>query len=121
MFNVLEIRKLFLLIGDLFLLYLSFSFTLFIGYLDKINIKIFKQHFLPFSILYLFWILILYVFGLYDINSIKTKLSFSNRLLGAMLFCFFIGLVFFYIFPIFGITPKTNLFFNTLIFSFAFW
>jgi exopolysaccharide biosynthesis polyprenyl glycosylphosphotransferase len=120
MINVLDFRKILLLIGDLFILYFSFILTLFIGYLDQINLDVFKKHLLPFSILYLFWILVLYIFGLYDINSIKTKLSFSNRLLGAMLFCLMGGLIFFYVFPFFGISPKTNLFLNTLIFSFAF-
>jgi len=121
MFNVLTSRKLFLLIGDLFLLYFSFFITLLMGYLKQFNIEILRTHLLPFSIVYLFWILILYIFGLYDIHLIKTKLSFSNRLLGASFCCLIVGLLFFYIFPVFGISPKTNLLFNTLIFSIVFW
>jgi len=91
------------------------------GYLKQFNIEILRTHLLPFSIVYLFWILILYIFGLYDIHLIKTKLSFSNRLLGASFCCLIVGLLFFYIFPVFGISPKTNLLFNTLIFSIVFW
>ncbi len=121
MLNVLTFRKLFLLMGDLFLLYFSFFITLLIGYLKQFNIEVLRSHFLPFSIVYFFWILILYIFGLYDIHLIKTKLSFFNRLLGASFCCLITGLLFFYIFPIFGISPKTNLLFNTLIFSFIFW
>ncbi len=121
MFNVLSVRKSLLFIGDLFLLYFSFFFSLFLGYLKNINIDVFKQHLIPFSILYVFWLLILYVFGLYDIHLIKTKRSFSNRLLGAAFCCLVTGLIFFYVFPVFGISPKTNLLTNTLIFSLSFW
>lgn len=112
-----------LFFGDLSLLYLSLFLTLFLRSFGEFYFEIFYQHLLPFSIIYFFWLIILYIFGLYDLHLIKTKISFYPRVLGAIFSGILLGMIFFYTFPIFGITPKTNLILNALIFGilFIFW
>jgi exopolysaccharide biosynthesis polyprenyl glycosylphosphotransferase len=106
--NTLVLRNFLLLLGDISLLYLSLFLTVFFD---------FGMHFLPFSILYLFWLITFYIFGLYDLSIIRRKVSFFPRIIWAIATCFILGVIFFYLLPVFGITPKTNLALNILIFG----
>lgn len=109
--NTLSLRTSLLILGDVFLLYLSLFLTVFFD---------FGSHFLPFSILYLFWLTIFYTFGLYDLGIIKRKVSFFPRMIWAIVACFIAAVIFFYLLPIFGITPRMNLILNILIFGILF-
>lgn len=120
MSNILNLRKLLLLIGDVFLLYLSLLITIFSGFFRlgrDFGWDIFWEHLFPFSVLYLFWLAIFYIFGLYELNTIRTKDAFYAKITGAVFAALAIGLSFFYLFQITGITPKTNLVLNILIFA----
>ena len=120
MSNTVTLKKFILFLGDVFFLYISLFLTLFLRFLSEFNLEIFLLHLLPFSILYFFWIIIFYVAGLYDLHLIKTKLSFYTRVLGAIMGGLILGMLFFYSLPFFGISPKTNLILNVLIFGFLF-
>jgi len=108
MTNTLSLRKIILLGGDIILLYLSLFLAVFSD---------FPQHFLPFSILYIFWLTVFYIFGLYDLKIIKSGLNFYTRIVGALAANFLLGVAFFYLIPLFGITPKTNLALSIVIFG----
>jgi lipopolysaccharide/colanic/teichoic acid biosynthesis glycosyltransferase len=75
------------------------------------------SHTIPFIILYLFWVLIFYIFGLYDLATIKPTIPYLRRWAFALLSSFIIGLLLFYFVPIFGIAPKVNLFIQTALFG----
>ena len=113
----IKTRQISLIFGDIFLLYLSLITTLFIGFWNHLTQEIFLEHLLPFSILYLFWLIIFYIIGLYDLNLFKTHPTFYARLLSGLGVILVTGVFFFYFTPFFGITPKTNLFLNVLIFG----
>ena len=119
----LTFKKIILVLGDVFSLYFSLFLTILFGFFKEVNFEVIYLHFLPFSILYFLWAIVLYIFGLYDLHLIKTKISFYPRLFGALFTEFIVGALFFYIVPFFGITPKTNLLLNVLIFGilFALW
>lgn len=117
MSRALNLRKLFLFWGDIILAYVSLAGTVLIGFWGSFSWGIFAGHLLPFSILYFFWLLIFYIFGLYDLNLIKTKFDFYPRLVGGLLASLGLSMTFFYLIPLFGITPKTNLVLNILIFG----
>lgn len=123
MANILNLRKFFLFLGDIILLYLSLLLTVFFGFWGKFTWEDFSLHLLPFSIVYFFWLLIFYIFGLYDLNAIRLRVVLYPKILGAIFCGLTIGMVFFYLVPFFGITPKTNLILNILIFGvlFFFW
>jgi len=120
MLNTLKLKKILLFLGDVFLLYFSLLITLFLGFLGEFNSETLVLHLLPFSIIYFFWIVIFYIFGLYDLHLIKSKINFYSRALGAIASGLILGMLFFYTIPFFGITPKTNLILNGLIFAILF-
>ena len=120
MSNTLNLRKIFLLLGDIIILYLSLLGTVFFGFWEEFNWGVFSSHLLPFSILYFFWLIIFYIFSLYDLKIIRTKSIFYTKIFGAIFMGLGLGMVFFYLIPFFGITPKTNLFLNILIFGILF-
>ncbi|MCX6747909.1 MAG: sugar transferase [Candidatus Nomurabacteria bacterium] len=75
------------------------------------------KHFYPFIILYLAWVLIFYLFGLYDLFKIKPTIPHLRQFGIAILLCFAVGALFFYFVPIFGIAPKTNLIYQMVSFG----
>lgn len=99
------------------MLYIALGVTLLFSFWDEFGRKIFFSHFFSFSILYLFWLAVFYIFGLYELNIIKARLAFYPRIAGGLLACLVLGMIFFYLIPLFGITPKTNLVINILIFG----
>ena len=112
-----KIRQIFLILGDVFLLYCSLLAALFFGSWEIFNWGLFLEHLLPFSILYLFWLIIFYIFGFYDLDLFQTPFSFYTRTLTGLGFALVLGVTFFYLIPFFGITPKTNMLLNVLIFG----
>ena len=111
----LKIRQIILIFGDIFLLYLSLFLALAIGFWGRLSSEIFLEHLLPFSILYLFWLIIFYIFGFYDLLLLKNPLTFYAQFLVGLGVCLVLGITFFYLIPFFGITPKTNLLLNVII------
>ncbi|MBA7623887.1 hypothetical protein ES703_31286 [subsurface metagenome] len=111
-------KKLILLIGDVVILYASLAITLTIRY-QGFDFNIFKEHLLPFSIIYLIWLIIFYIHNLYDLDIAKNNIEFSSALIRALIIGAFISIAFFYLAPnltSITITPKTNLFINILVF-----
>jgi exopolysaccharide biosynthesis polyprenyl glycosylphosphotransferase len=115
MTKALNLRKFLLFWGDISLLYLSLFITV------SFNTAVFYFHLLPFSILYLLWLTIFYIFGLYDLNIFRTSSTFYSKTLGALVVSVVMGMIFFYLTPQFDITPKTNLILNAFIFGILFW
>ena len=120
MLTTLGSRKILLFLGDVIILYLSLLGTVFFGFWGKFNWEIALSHLLPFSILYFFWLIIFFVFGLYDLGAIRIRVVLYPKILSAILCGLGLGMVFFYLVPLFGITPKTNLLLNVLIFGILF-
>lgn len=118
--NTLTLKKVFLFLGDIFLLYLSLLITVFLGFLRAFSVDIFLLHLLPFTIVYLVWLAIFYTFGLYDLHLVKTKTSFYAQAIAAIVVGLIFGVLFFYTIPFFDIAPKTNLIINGLIFGILF-
>jgi len=109
--------------GDFASFLISFLMLIFIRFDRQNYLFAINQHFLPFTILYLSWILIFYIFGLYDLFAIKPTIPYIRRWAIALLCSFVVGILLFYFVPIFAISPKTNLVIQVLgfgIFSFLF-
>lgn len=112
-------KNFFLIFGDIFTLYLSLYLTL-VSDQKEIYPSNFLAHIVPFSLLFLVWLLLFYIFGLDDISLLRNNLEFwlkFGQALGAALIS---GIIFFYFLPLFKISPKTNLFVALLIFAFLF-
>ena len=119
----MRIKKYILLMGDVVVLYASLIIALTIRY-QGFNLSIFETHLLPFSIIYLIWIIIFYIHDLYELDIAKNNIEFSSALIRALFIGGLISVLFFYVAPDFAsgeITPKTNLFLNVLVFIILFY
>jgi exopolysaccharide biosynthesis polyprenyl glycosylphosphotransferase len=112
-------RKLILLIGDANLIYIALFLALTIRHGDLSfwpESKI-TAFFFQFSFISLFWILILYILDFYEIPLFKRVFDFFRNLLVFIFLASILGATYFYLKPETGITPKTILFLDVLIFS----
>lgn len=105
-----------LLLGDLIFLYVSLWLTLFIRYFFEIpQLDLLKSHFLPFSILFFVWVVFFYIAGLYGKHTIFLRNKLPVTILNTQIINSLIAVLFFYLIPFLGITPKTNLFIYLII------
>lgn len=112
----------FLFIGDIILFYLSLFFVLFLRYGLPFDQLIITLHFLPFSILFILWILVFFIAGLYEPHTLLFQKRLPKLLLMTLLVNGLLAVLFFYFIPSFLITPRTNLFlylFVSFIFVYA--
>jgi len=113
-----RIRKITLVLGDIIFAYIALFYTVYLGFWSNFSLNILEQHLLPFSILYLIWLVLFYIFGLYDLDFTNPRENLLARLGMCLAVCLAIGVIFFYTIPLFGITPKTNLLLNLVLFGF---
>lgn len=103
-------KQLILLLGDILFLYLSLAEMLAIRYGTVNDYFLVRMHVIPFTIVFLLWIAVFYIVGLYDLRVSKNTREFSEKLLRAMAANIFIAVFIFYFLPVFEITPRRNLF-----------
>ena len=94
--------------GDLIVLYLALLLTLVFNFGNPLAPDALDAHLEPFTYLFIVWILIFYIAGLYDIRILKNNLPFWQKLGSAITAAVAIAVIAFYLLPL-GITPKTNL------------
>jgi len=82
-------------------------------------LTLFVKHFVPFSILFIFWLLVYFIAGLYEKHTLILKSRLPNIIFNAQVVNGIFAIIFFYSIPFFKITPKTLLFIY-LIISFIF-
>ncbi len=116
MVKAVKFKQLLLLFGDLAILYFTLYFTLTLRY-GSISSYVQELHLIPFTVLFLFWICIFYLAGLYDLNGLKNNGDFRRRCGIALFISFLVAVAFFYFLPRLGITPRTSLFLFLVIFS----
>lgn len=106
-----------IILGDIASFAISFIILIIIRFnLPDYGIQI-ARHLLPFGILLISWIIVFYTLGLYDIFSIRPSIPYLKRWAIALLGCLIIGIFLFYFIPIFGISPKINLFIMVILFG----
>ncbi len=110
-------RKILLLLGDIVVLLASFYLTIIVGYWGSFNMRNVETHIFPFSLMYVAWIMVLFIMNLYDYSSIKPTIGNIRNISVALIIFAAVGVIFFYSFPIFGISPKMNLVINVVIFG----
>ncbi len=101
-------KRFFLFLGDVLILYLSLYLTLFLRYGADFNQQIFV-HLLPFSFLFILWIAIFYIAGLYELNFAKNSAEFYSSLFTSIAISATVSVIFFYLIPDIQIAPRRNL------------
>lgn len=104
-------KELFILwFGDFLFFLVSLWLALFLRNLEIPSRELFSVHLLPFSLLFIAWILVFYIAGLYEKHTVILKSKLPSVLANTQLVNSALAVVFFYFVPLFGITPKTVLF-----------
>lgn len=112
-----KLKVLLLLLGDLIVLYAALFLALALRYGPRFYEEFIAIHVTPFTIIFIPWILIFYIAGLYDLRRLRNNLEFLKTLSLALVTNGILAILLFYSIPAFGITPKTNLFIFILIFA----
>src|SRR3989344_2928506 len=103
-----KMRKFTLLLLDIAALYGALVITIFIRYRDTFSYQ-HSVHLTPFLFIFALWLFIFYITNLYDFGFLRNNLDFYSGLFRAIITTSAISVIFFYLIPIFEITPKTNL------------
>ena len=104
-----------ILLGDLVAFVAALWITLSLRYVETAGRDIFMEHLIPFSLLFVVWILVFFIFGLYDKQSIVFRSRLPGALIQVQVANILIATSFFYFIPWYGISPKTTLFLYLLI------
>jgi exopolysaccharide biosynthesis polyprenyl glycosylphosphotransferase len=112
-----KFRKSILLLGDVVLLPLALLITLVIRFWGVSDPSIFLAHALPFSFLYLIWLIIFYVSDLYDLSLPPTSVKYVSRFVATLFAWFLIGAIYFYLIPFDSLSPKTILLIHIVVFG----
>jgi exopolysaccharide biosynthesis polyprenyl glycosylphosphotransferase len=99
-----------LFIGDVVAFYAALWLMLLVRYDTIPSSASLYLHVPPFSILFLVWIVVFFIAGLYEKHTLILKSKIGNIILRAQITNSILAFLFFYFIPFFGITPKTNLF-----------
>jgi len=99
-----------LFFGDIFFFILSLWLSLYVRFAEMPDLVRFETHFVPFSVLFIVWILVYFIAGLYENRTLILKSKLPNIIWSAQVVNSIFAVAFFYLIPFFGITPKTILF-----------
>ncbi len=104
-------RTLVLFVGDLLSFIIALWVSLYLRAFTPPSEATFLAHLLPFSLLFVAWVGVFFIAGLYENRSlILARRALSTTLLTAQTFNIIIAALFFFFVPLFGIAPKTILF-----------
>ncbi len=115
-------KRIFLFLGDILILYISLYLTLFLRYRADFSHQI-PIHLLPFSFLFIFWMIVFYIANLYELNYTKNSAEFYSSLFTSIAISATISVIFFYLIPDIQIAPRRNLLIYIAVFTglFSLW
>lgn len=113
-------RRLLLIIGDVFLFFISLCFTLLIRQGSSLSFELYINFAKNFLWLFLFWLFLLFIFDFYSLKLKIGTFHFFRYLLIFIFLSFFSGILFFYFRPKIVIAPKTILILEIIIFNILF-
>jgi lipopolysaccharide/colanic/teichoic acid biosynthesis glycosyltransferase len=103
-------RTLVLFVGDLLSFVIALWLSLFFRAFEVPSQELFLAHLEPFSLLFVAWVAVFFIAGLYENRSlILARRALSTTLLIAQTFNMALAALFFFFAPLFGIAPKTLL------------
>ena len=99
-----------LFLGDIFCFVFSLWLTLSFRYGEIPSRELFLEHISVFSLLFILWAIVFFIAGLYEKHTLILRNKIPGIILNAQLVNTALAVLFFYLVPHLGITPKTNLF-----------
>src|SRR5688572_18961146 len=88
-----------LLAGDVFFFLISLWLTLLIRYRAMPSDALFYEHLLPFSLLFVGWVLVFYIAGLYEKHTVILKSRLPSILARTQVINAGLAVIFFYFIP----------------------
>ncbi|MFH1890899.1 MAG: sugar transferase [Candidatus Kuenenbacteria bacterium] len=113
---ILKVKRLILFSGDVAVLYFSLWVTLAVRYWKPVNLELWNKHLLPFTAIFLVWLMIFFINKLYDLSIARNNVKFYSLLINSLVWCTVIGFIFFYL-TTSGISPKTVLILDVTFFG----
>jgi exopolysaccharide biosynthesis polyprenyl glycosylphosphotransferase len=108
--TALRPRTLVLFVGDLVFFTLSLWLSLYLRVFEVPSRMLFAEHMVPFSLLFVAWVFVFFIAGLYESRLIIfARRALSATLLTAQVINMILAALFFFFIPLFGIAPKTLL------------
>lgn len=107
-----RMRQILLLLGDFLSYYLGLIIAIGLRTLSMPTIDQITRHSGPFTFVFILWIIVNYISGLYDLR-LMTLNGNVRRMIESGLVAFVLGMIFFYLIPTDDITPKTILMLTT--------
>src|SRR3989344_4967532 len=98
-----------LLLGDVAMFTLALWATLALRYLEVPSRELFSRHFEPFALLFVIWIAVFFLAGLYGRHTRLFRSRLSAVILSTLIINVIIAALFFFLLPSFGLAPKTIL------------
>jgi exopolysaccharide biosynthesis polyprenyl glycosylphosphotransferase len=102
-------ESLILLLGDILFFLFALWLTLAIRYFAVPDETLLYNHIIPFSVLFIAWISVFFISGLYDKQTTLLRSRLPSTIFKVQIVNVGIAVAFFFFIPYFGITPKTNL------------
>lgn len=99
-----------LFFGDILVLVIALWLSLWLRFSALPTKSVFVEHLVPFGLLFIIWLIVFFIFGLYEKHTAIFKGRLPLRIFNTQVFNSLLAVVFFYFIPYFGITPKTILF-----------
>jgi len=107
-----------LILGDLFLFYLSLYLALSLRYGSWVSQEVWQNHQTLFFFIHFSWLIIFYIVGAYDVKEFISYKKITEKIVKSMSVAGIIAIIIFYLAPITDITPditpKTNLLVDVL-------
>jgi lipopolysaccharide/colanic/teichoic acid biosynthesis glycosyltransferase len=98
-----------LLLGDIVILVASLWLSLFLRYFEVPSMELFTLHIRPFSLLFIAWIVVFFLAGLYGRHTRIFRSRLITTILYTQIINMMIAALFFFFVPSFGLSPKTIL------------
>jgi FlaA1/EpsC-like NDP-sugar epimerase len=95
-----------LFVGDLLAFSTALWIALAVRYGSVPSLNTLSIHWAPFSLLFLLWTFVFFVAGLYEKHTLVFKGKLPSLILNTQIANSLLAVVFFYLIPSFGITPK---------------
>src|SRR3989338_7095904 len=109
-------KKFLLFLSDMAILYVALVIALFIRYPTDFQ-RQYWLHIYPFSLIFISWLLVFYIANLYEPKLLRNNVHFYSALFQTIIISAAISVLFFYLIPLYGITPRTNLLIFLIIFT----
>jgi len=115
-----NLKKIFLLTGDIAILYIALYLTLLLRYGWGQAGGEWFNHLLPFSSIFFVWLIIFYIADLYNLHLAINNWKIFQRTANSLAVGILLAFSYFYLNPAISIAPKRNLFLFAAMFALAF-